>query len=180
MEDHDLIQTRKKLKGPTPEQIIFHNQWAAVAFDRFHTNSQAVLNLSIDGSEQQINLKWDSNFQKAAMREEKHMADHGGVALAWFIMSVILDFGYVQQSEIGEGVDYRFRKLEPDDDDLNFLDDYHHVEISGILEEKGTNTLNRRIKEKHSQIQRGTRSHLPSSVLVTLFEQPRTVKEIHN
>jgi hypothetical protein len=99
--------------------------------------------------------------------------------MAWFVMSVLLDYNYVEQSEIGAGVDYRFMKSEPNDDDLNFLDDYHYVEVSGILEELGTNTLKRRVKDKHSQIMRGSKQTEPSSVIVTLFCTPITVKEIH-
>ena len=107
------------------------------------------------------------------------MANHGGVAMAWFVMSVLKEFNYVEQSEIGDGVDYRFKAEEPDDDDLNFLDDFHYVEISGILEESKTNTLQGRIKDKHAQIKRGYKKDKESSVLVTLFKTPRTVKEIH-
>jgi len=107
------------------------------------------------------------------------MANHGGVAMAWFVMSVLKDYTYVEQSEIGDGVDYRFKSVEPDDDDLNFLDDYHYVEISGILEESKTNTLKGRIKDKHEQIKKGGKKNKSSSVIVTLFKTPTTVKEIH-
>lgn len=113
------------------------------------------------------------------MKEKIDMANHGGVAMAWFVMSVLQGFTYVEQSEIGEGVDYRFKIAEPQDDDLNFLDDYHYVEISGILEESKTNTLKGRIEYKHAQIKRGSKKDKTSSVVVTLFNAPSTVKEIH-
>ncbi len=180
MEEYSLNQTLDNLKGPTLEQIVFHNQWAAVAFDRFHLNSQSSIKFILDGVEKLVNLKWDSKFSKSAMKEDVDMANHGGVAMAWFVMSVILDYSYVEQTEIGDGVDYRFRKTEPSDDELNFLDDYHYVEISGVLQEKSTNTLERRVKDKHRQIKRGAKRDLSSSVIVTLFEEPKTIKEIHN
>jgi hypothetical protein len=69
-------------------------------------------------------------------------------------------------------------KEEPSDDDLNFLDNYHYVEISGILKESKSNTLNGRIKDKHKQIVEGGKEN-ESSVIVTLFSEPKTVKEIH-
>ena len=180
MEDYNLSQTLENLTGPTPELIKVNNDWAAVALDRYHKDSKVKIEFEIDGTSKKSNLSWDSKFPKAAMKENKDMANHGGVALAWFVMSVILDYGYVEQSEIGEGVDYRFMKTEPDDDNLNFLNDFHYVEISGILEEKKSNTLKGRIKDKHAQINRGSRSGYPSSVIVTLFSKPSTVKEIHN
>lgn len=171
--------TESKLKGPTLEQIIVHNQWAATALDLYHNESTAEIEFENEGVLSNTILAWDSNFSKAAMKENIDMANHGGVALAWFIMSVLLDFDYVEQSEIGDGVDYHFRKEEPADDDFNFLDDYHYVEISGILRETETNTLKRRIKDKHNQINRGGKRDQSSSVIVTLFSQPKIVKETH-
>lgn len=179
MIEYNLDLTNGKLAGPTSAQIISNNQWAATAFDRYHTDSKAVVEFEIDGTTSKVGLSWDSKFSKAAMNEDKDMANHGDVAMAWFIMSVLLGYGYVEQSEIGDGVDYRFMKAEPADDDLNFLDDYHYIEVSGILQESKTNTLNGRIKEKHAQIIRSGKRDKPSSVIVTLFSEPKTVKEIH-
>ncbi|MCX8481923.1 MAG: hypothetical protein ORN58_08395 [Sediminibacterium sp.] len=59
------------------------------------------------------------------------------------------------------------------------MDDSHYVEISGILEESKTNTLKGRIKDKHEQIKKGSKKDKSSSVIVTLFKKPITVKEIH-
>lgn len=179
MEQYHLDVTKLNLKGPTLEQIVTCNQWAATVFDKFHSDSKAEIEFSIDGTITKAILEWDSNFSKAAMKEKIDMANHGGVAMAWFVMSVLQEFTYVEQSEIGDGVDYRFKNAEPDDDDLNFLDDYHYVEISGILEESKTNTLKGRIRDKHEQIKRGGKKDKTSSVIVTLFNAPRTVKEIH-
>jgi len=179
MESFHLDLTQSKLKGPTKEQIIVHNQWAASALDIYHEGSKAVIEFDIEGDVFQANLIWDSNFSKAAIKEEKDMANHGGVALAWFVMSVLKDFRYVEQTEIGDGVDYRFKKEEPSDDDFNFLNDFHYVEVSGILQESRTNTLKGRIIDKHDQINRGSKRDKLSSVIVTLFSQPKTVKEIH-
>lgn len=179
MDSYNLNQTVKKLKGPTTEQLVCQNQWAAVALDKFHKDSNTEIEFAIDGVVLTANLHWDSNFSKAAMKEMTEAANQGGVAMAMFVMSVLQDYSYVEQSEIGEGVDYRFMKDEPADDDLNFLEDPHYVEVSGVLEESRTNTLNTRIKIKHDQINRGSRKDEESSVIVTLFSYPKTVKEVH-
>jgi hypothetical protein len=179
MPQYNLEITKTKLTGPTNAQIESCNQWAATALDKFHSNSEADIVFDIHGILTNVKLVWDSKFSKAAMKEEKDMANHGGVALAWFVMSVLLDYGHVEQTEIGDGVDYRFIKNEPDDDDLNFMVNFHYVEISGILQESRTNTLKGRIRDKHEQINRGGKRNEPSSVIVTLFSQPKTVKEIH-
>jgi len=180
MNEYHLNQTINNLEGPSREQIVVGNQWAAVALDKFHKDSEAKIALTIDNQEYEAVLKWDSEFSKAAMKEKTEMANHGGVAMAYFVMSVLLNYGYLEQSEIGEGVDYRFSDKVPGDDDLNFLDNFHYVEVSGILKESPTNTLQRRLKIKHEQITRGSKSDKESSVIVTLFSKLETVKEIHN
>jgi len=179
MEEYNLGQTIDHLSGPPKNQIIVQNYWAATAFDKYHANSKAEIEFILDGESKKAILNWDSGFSKAAMKETKDIANQGGVALAWFVMSVLFNYGYVEQTEIGDGVDYRFKELEPDEDDLNFLDDFHYVEVSGIMEESKTNTLKERIKLKHKQIAKGDKQDKPSSVIITLFSVPKTVKEIH-
>lgn len=179
MKEYNLNQTVEKLRGPSKEHLIVHNQWAAIGLDKFHQDSTTEIEFILEGTIRKARLNWNSNFPNSTMKEEIDIANHGGVALAWFVMSVLLDFDYVEQTEIGDGVDYRFMKSEPNDDDLNFIEDFHHVEISGILQESKTNTLKRRIKEKHDQINRGGKREESSSVIVTLFSEPKTVKEIH-
>jgi hypothetical protein len=176
---YHLDDTKIKLSGPTAAQIESSNQWAATALDKYHLNSEAEFEFEHDGVKTKAKLVWNSNFSKAAMKEENDMANHGAVALAWFAMSTLLDYGYVEQSEIGDGVDYRFKKEAPKEDDLNFIADFHYVEISGILQESKTNTLKARIKDKHEQIKRGGKRNESSSVIVTLFSQPKTVKDYH-
>lgn len=179
MEEYHLDLTKTKLSGPTQEQITVHNQWAAVAFDKFHQGSTAIIEFNIEGAISQAKISWNSTFSSSAMKEHKDMANHGGVAIAWFIMSVLKDYGYVEQSEIGEGVDYRFMKNEPDDDSLNFLEEEHYVEVSGILQESPTNTMQNRIATKHAQIAKGSRRDQSSSVIVTLFSGPKAAKVLH-
>jgi hypothetical protein len=179
MEGYSLNQTLERLIGPTPEEIKVKNFWAAIALDRFHANSTAEIQLLLDGKSNTVLLNWESNFSKSTMKEGKDIAHFGAIGLAWFVMSVLLDYSFVEQTEIGDGVDYRFSKTQPSDDDLNFLDDHHYVEISGILEESKTNTLRSRMKEKHDQINKGGKREELASVIVTLFSTPQTVKEVH-
>lgn len=182
MKEYHLDLTTEKLTGPSKELIVVNNQWAAVAFNNFHQNSSAEIELLIDGEIEKATLKWNSDFPSAAMKERKDMANHGGVAMAWFVMSVIKDYTHLEQSEIGSGTDYIFMKTPPSDDELNFFsnDEGHYVEVSGILQERGSNTLTARVKSKHTQIDEGKRnSNNDSSVIVTLFSKPKIVKEIH-
>ena len=47
MQQLHLDLTKIKLKGPTQEQIITCNQWAAIAFDKFHLESTAEIEFNI-------------------------------------------------------------------------------------------------------------------------------------
>lgn len=181
METYNLNQTIDKLKGPTKEQIAFYNQSAAVALDKYHIGSNEVFEFIIDGQKKTALIEWDSSFSKVAIKERKDIANFGGVSLAMFVMSVLLEYKYVEQTEIGDGVDYRFLKDEPNDDNLNFLEDpnFHYVEVSGVLEESKTNTLKKRVQDKHRQIIKGAMRNENSSVIVTLFSKTKVVKEVH-
>jgi hypothetical protein len=74
MEEYSLNQTNNVLSGPTKEQITVQNQWAAVALDRFHNDSKAVISIKTDNEIKKVKLSWNSNFSKSAMKEEIDMA----------------------------------------------------------------------------------------------------------
>lgn len=180
MDTFHLDDTLQTLSGPTKEQIKVKNQWAVTAFRKYHTSDTLLISMKIDNAERKIELKFDTSFSSSAMKEDIDKAHHGGESMAWFLMSVILGYKYLVQTEIGEGCDYRFSKEIPSDDDLNFLsNEFENIEISGILEESNTNTVQSRINKKHKQINKGTRSSEPSSIIVTLFKNPLVVKEKH-
>ena len=180
MDIHHLKETINKLEGPSKEQIVFYNQSASVALDKFHDNSEAVIIFDNQNNKEKMRLNWDSDFSKVAMVEKIDITNHGGVALAFFVMAVLLDYKYAIQSEIGDGVDYRFFKRVSEDDNLNFLSECHYIEVSAILKESKSNTLRRRLKAKHNQIAKGRKSNENSSVIVSVFSEPIVVKERHN
>lgn len=174
---YHLNQTVSSLSGASKEQIIVFNQWAAVALNKYHANSSTEMLFNVNKEKFLATLFWESNFVSDAMIERRKMAEEGGVSMAFFIMSVILDFKHVMQTEIGEGVDYRFKKEVPTNE--NFLSESHFVEVSGLLEENGSNTLINRVAFKHKQIDKGTLSGESSSVIITLFNSPMIIKEVH-
>lgn len=168
------------LKGPTKEEIIYKNQHAVIALNNFHSDSKTVWTFSLDNVYTNYLLIWDSQFSTTTAKEKTEIVNHGAVAIAYLVMSCIRGYKYVEQTEIGTGVDYRFRFEEPEDEELNFIDDFHYVEISGIFEENQSNTLRARINKKHKQIEKGSKTGIDSSVVITLFSTPETVYETHH
>ena len=57
MQKYHLDTTKTKLRGPTQEQIVTCNQWAATAFDKFQSGSKAEIDFSIDGTDPQKHQK---------------------------------------------------------------------------------------------------------------------------
>ena len=178
LESYHLDDTLNCLQGPTKEQMKVWNQWAATALNIYHENSNSPIEFVLDDAVYKCKIHWDSDFPNAAMKERKELASQGGISLACFKMSVLLKFEYVIQTEIGSGVDYMFLKRVPDNE--NFIENYNYVEVSGLLEEKGTNTLLNRLKDKHQQIEEGSKRTCKSSVIVTLFAQPKSIRETHH
>ncbi len=171
--DYHLDETLQKLNGPTPKQLVVYNQGAAIALDFFHQNSKATFKCVIDGVNVSVLLNWNSNFSKAGLQEKKVISEYGGISLAFFVMSVLLNYKYAIQSEVGEGVDYNFKLEKPSDD--NFLAASHYVEVSGILEETPTNNMKTRLAIKHKQIEKGTRFKETSSIVISIFNTPTLV-----
>src|ERR1700704_1553721 len=98
LQSYHLDDTLDSLNGPTKNQIIVWNQWAATALNLYHKNSQSNIEFILDGIDYKYSLKWDSDFSNAAMKERKELASQGGISLACFIMSVLLNFKYVIQT----------------------------------------------------------------------------------
>jgi len=186
MKKYNLNDTLKYLEGPSKENIIDKNQCAALALGLYHKNSTTSIKFKVDNNDfDEVLLEWDDTFPKGGWVEPKNIAEQGSVALGFFLMSILKDYRYVIQTIQGTGVDYLFKKNKPDEDNLNFLEikcdeGDHYVEISGILEETSSNTVAKRLKFKHQQISKGSRCSSPSSVIITLFKVPLTIKEIHS
>ncbi len=174
---YHLNQTLDSLTGVSKTLIKVKNEWAAVALNKFHNDSKVDYEFNIDGEEINCTLEWDSNFEPGGYKEKNDIAKEGAESLAFFVMSILLNYHYANQSEIGEGVDWGFQNNRPESD--NFYIGCHYVEVSGIIEEKSSNKGTYRIKAKHTQIEKGTRKDEQTSVIVTIFKSPITIKEIH-
>ncbi len=164
--------------GASKESILTNNQWAAVGLDHFHHGSQAEFLFSVDGDEQRIFLSWNSDFQKLSMRETKYIAEHGGVSLAYFIMSVLLGYRTVVQTEIGDGVDYMFAKEEILNHDDIFAIVGVFVEVSGI-HHGDRSSISNRVRIKHGQIDAGGRRGSATAVIVACLNRAETMYETH-
>lgn len=177
IEEYHLNTTTEKLQGASKELLIVNNQWAAVGLDQAHKASKANFEISLNGVTQTIALNWDSNFPKDAMKSKHNIAEFGGVSLACFVMCQIYDYNFLVQTEIGEGVDYWFTRIEEPTEDVLEREGLY-IEISGILDGQQAD-IDKRIKKKHSQIDNGTHGSEPSAVIVSCLNMAKTAFEYH-
>lgn len=104
----------------------------------------------------------------SSYRDENRVTDHGAMCIALLLASKLTEFDYVETSQKGDGVDFWLSK--GDDIDMSA-----RLEISGIRQEKGTNTVRNRLKIKFSQTAQSDNSNIPVFVSIIEFSKPEAI-----
>jgi len=94
--------------------------------------------------------------------------DHAACALALSIIHHLTDFSAIEQSAIGTTIDY-FLGLKENNDETLIFNHKARLEVSGILKENSSNTVDRRIRSK---LRRLSSSDLPALIVVVEFSRP--------
>ena len=103
----------------------------------------------------------------SAYLDDKKLVDFGACAIALLLIPKLTDYRAIQQSALGTTIDYY---LAPQDQNGDLI--FNHaarLEVSGILKESETNTVENRIKSK---LRRLKESRLPTYVIIVEFSQP--------
>jgi hypothetical protein len=112
----------------------------------------------------------EDNFLK--IRESLNFDDaieFGAEAIAFFITTTYTEYEKVLRSSTTTGIDYWLGHKSPD---LGLpFQQAARLEISGIMEEKGTNTLDRRVNSKFKQTKQSDSTSLPVYVVVVVFNR---------
>ncbi len=102
----------------------------------------------------------------------------GTEAIAFFISMTHSGFDGLQRSTRKTGIDYWLGN-KGGDPNLPFQNS-GRLEISGILKESETNTIDKRIKEKLTQTKQSEKTSLPVFVVVVAFDRPHAKMVIKN
>jgi len=126
-------------------------------------------------NQENILINWCSDFKRTGYTEKKKFTEKGAEAISFLLATKLTQFNVIEESTIGTGIDYWLGYAEGHEqyDDLNI---YHaRLEISGILKETKTNNLEKRVKEKKEQAQRGdaTFNYLPAYISIIEFSTPK-------
>jgi len=183
--DLDSLQTH----APTLTQAVadYFAEAAAVSLDRQNHLTGTQLAVECDTKSETVQVSWASpvtNHTRNAHGDDQVRVGNGACAISLLVISELEGLRAVRQSLKWNGVDYF---LSPADQittaDINnpLLFNYSAVvEISGIQEPRGTNTVDYRINKKVRRVEVYKQSSKHQTVDITSyysvvdFDQPRS------
>lgn len=148
-----------------------------------HHSHVSGVHLDVDFTDQQepTAVAWQSTvtdeMRRCYMDQDKHV-DFGACAIALLLMPKFTEMMAVEQSAKGNGIDYYLANKGGDDHLI-----FNHVavlEVSGILTENSSNTVNGRISRKRKRLRdlagspTSQTEDLPTYICVVEFSRPRT------
>lgn len=167
----DLDQLNTGVMGLTPEFGSFCLQACTVCLDNSkHVNGVTAPLTGV--SPNSITLNWSSLVTAQIKRNWADMQEtleYGATAIAILLASKITTYTCIERSSKGTGFDYWLGN----ENSLGIFQQKARLEISGILSESATNTLDSRIKTKITQTQKSAALKLDAHICVTEFSNPK-------
>ena len=153
------------------EAADFYKQNCMVCFDSQGHRSGVGLNVVYKDSNEIYHICWSDEVTGELIRAYADLVEatqKAACAIALLLIQTLTEFTAIEQSTRGTTIDY-YLALQNQDGDLIF-NRAARLEASGILEEKGTNTVERRVKEKLRRLK--PEGGLPTLVAIVEFSQP--------
>lgn len=172
----DLETLRTGVLGLTPEFGSFCLQACTVCLD----NSKHLNGVSAKLSEtysDTLNLTWTSIVDNQVLRNWKDLqeaTEYGATAIAILLAKELTEFTCIERSSKGLGFDYWLG----DENDFGIFQNKAKLEISGILEESETNTLETRTKIKESQTKKSAFLNMNAHICVMEFSNPKCAYKV--
>lgn len=133
--------------------------------------------LKVQGEiEETLIVEWNDKITDdvlSSWNDVKEATEFGATALAILILLEYSDFTHVIRAYQGTGIDYWLGISEHTSDILPKDNIKGRLEISGILKESKSNTLNMRISQKIKQAKKTDDTKLPVYIVVVEFSQPK-------
>ena len=155
------------------EAVGFYKENCMVCFHYGGHQSGLSLAVAQDGSNHELFVLWSGNVTEQMLRSYGDMqktTEHAACAIALSLVYHLTEFTAIEQSAKGTTIDY-FLGLKEDDDDTLIFNHKARLEVSGILKEDKSNTVEKRIREK---LKRLAPDDLPALIVVVEFSKPRS------
>lgn len=146
--------------------------------------------LHLDGNRKgSIPLYWEDYFDETidrSWKEINYCTDHAAVCMSCVLAIHETEFTIVERSCKGDGFDYWLGYKED-----HLFNHAARLEISGILKESRTNTIEKRLKDKMKQTEQSDETCLPAYISIIEFGKPKAlfiksnlstmdIRELHN
>ena len=126
--------------------------------------------LKVDGEfEEEFELIWSDKLTeqiKTSWSDSIEAVEYGATGLAVLLVKYLLDFEILQRNFQTSRTDYKIGK--PKNSEVKAV-----LEVSGILSESPSNTINARVNRKNRQVKNRS-DNLPAYIIVTEFSSPKS------
>jgi hypothetical protein len=150
----------------------FYKQNCMVCFQDQGHPSGVILSVDREGGSTSLGVHWRgsvNNQMRKAYGDLRKATEYAACAVALLLVRELTDFTAVEQAAIGTTVDYFLAPQVPDD--TLIFNRAARLETSGILKEEGSNTVDRRAREK---LQRLKPSSIPTVIAIVEFGSPKS------
>lgn len=162
--------------GLTPEFGSFCLQACTVCLE--NSNHLSGVTLSVTGTRpNNILLNWISVVNDQVKRnweDNEEATEYGATAIAILLSNKISKHNCIERSSKGLGFDYWLG----DEDSIGLFQRKARLEISGILKESPTNTLEKRLNEKETQTKKSAYLNMNAHICITEFSSPKCAYNI--
>ena len=168
----DLDNLGTGIMGLTQEWGSFLLQACAVCLDSQNHSTGVEMNLVTSNGHKTVNLNWSSVVDtqvKKNWSDLQEATEYGATAIAIKLVETESTSNCIERSSKGTGFDYWLG----DEDDIGLFQRKERLEISGILKESGSNTIERRVKGKTKQTTVTSSTGLNAHICVVEFGFPK-------
>lgn len=172
----DLEDLRTGVMGLTPEFGSFCLQACTVCLDASnHLSGIAVPVVGTQPSNAIINWTSIVNDQvKRNWADNQEATEYGATAIAILLARKTSSYNCIERSSKGTGFDYWLG----DEDSIGLFQRKARLEISGILQESSSNTIEMRVHGKEVQIKKSAHLKMNAHICVMEFSNPKCAYNI--
>lgn len=163
------------ISGITLATSTFYHEAVLIALIQNKHESGVILKL--EGTfKESIQLTWKSQVSVLMLRAWQNqidVANFAAVGLSLLLVCELTEFKSFETGIIGTGIDY-WMSSQKYISDLDIFDKEARIEISGILKETKSNTVNMRLNLKKKQIKKSDSSNTPAWIAIVEFSSPKS------
>ena len=150
----------------------FYKQNCMVCFDNQGHKSGVKMNVTYKNSNETYQVYWSGNVTDQLKRARADLVEavqFAACAITFLLVGELTEFTAIEQATRGTTIDY-YLAPKNQKDDLLIFNYAARLEISGILEENESNTVEGRIGQKLNRLKPD--GDLPALITVVEFSQP--------